>query len=391
MNRIRVVLVDDDPGIREVFAELLEAEDGLEVAGTAEDAESGIELVVDQLPDVALVDVRMSGGGGPRAAEAIVTRSPETRVVALSAYADRGAVLEMLRAGAIGYLVKGCPREELVEAIRRAAGGKGTLSAEITADVVEELATHLDNAERETSVRRRRTERIRQVLDGGLLRIVYQPIVDVSGREPIGYEALARFPVRFGRPSNVWFAEAAELGLGEELELEAVALALEALSELPSAAFLSVNLSPATVTGERCAKLLGEVDCGRLVVEMTEHAAVDDYRTLESGLADLRNRGVRVAVDDTGAGFASLRHILQLSPEFVKLDISLTRGIADDASRRALAAALVAFAEELGAGIIAEGVERQEELEALAALRVPYAQGYLLGRPGALAPDTLTG
>ena len=104
---------------------------------------------------------------------------------------------------------------------------------------------------------------------------------------------------------------------------------------------------------------------------MTEHAPVDDYESLRNALNGLRDRGIRIAVDDTGAGFASLRHILQLSPEYVKLDISLTRGIATDASRRALAAARVAFAEELGAGIIEEG--------------------YLLGRPGELVPDALTG
>jgi EAL domain-containing protein (putative c-di-GMP-specific phosphodiesterase class I) len=117
---------------------------------------------------------------------------------------------------------------------------------------------------------------------------------------------------------------------------------------------------------------------------MTEHAAVEEYETLQEALAQLRERGIRVAVDDTGAGFASLRHILQLSPEFVKLDISLTRGIAKDPPRRALAAALTAFANELGASIIAEGVEREEELTALAELRVHHVQGYLLGRPGPL-------
>ena len=390
MMPIRVAIVDDQPSVRDVLVELLEDEDGLEVAGTAGDADGGIELVAGRRPDVALVDVRMNGGG-PHAAEAMLARSPETRVIALSAYADRGAVLEMLRAGAIGYLVKGCPPEELIEAIRRAARGKGTLSSEITADVVEELAGHLDRAEQESTLRLRRTERIRRVIDDRLLRVVFQPIVDLAGSRTIGYEALSRFPAHFDRPPNVWFAEAAELGLGMELELEAAVNALASLPMLPADAFLSVNLSPGTVSGRRCAELLAGVDGGRVVVEMTEHAPVEDYDSLRSALTCLRDRGIRIAVDDTGAGFASLRHILQLSPEYVKLDISLTRGIATDASRRALAAALVAFAEELGAGIIAEGVERPEELEALAALRVPYAQGYLLGRPGELAQDALTG
>jgi EAL domain-containing protein (putative c-di-GMP-specific phosphodiesterase class I)/response regulator of citrate/malate metabolism len=391
LSAIRVAVVDDDASVRSVLAEVIEDDETLELAGTADDVGAGIELVARERPDIALVDVKMPGGGGPHATAAMRECSPETRVIALSASVDRGVVLEMLRVGAIAYLVKGCPVEELVETIHQAAHGRGTLSSEITADVVAELASHLGREAKQGDLLKRRTKRIRSVLDDGLLRMVFQPIVDIESRETIGFEALARFPEHFGIRPDVWFADAAEAGLGEELELAAVELALENLTAVPPDGFLSVNLSPETAMGSRCGELLGSVQAGRVVVEMTEHAAVEDYELLRGAVGRLGKAGIRIAVDDTGAGFASLRHIIQLSPAFIKLDVSLTRGIHKDKSRRALAAALTAFANELGASIIAEGVEKEEELDVLRALGVPYAQGYLLGRPGALVADALVG
>jgi EAL domain-containing protein (putative c-di-GMP-specific phosphodiesterase class I) len=124
-----------------------------------------------------------------------------------------------------------------------------------------------------------------------------------------------------------------------------------------------------------------ESDGNRLVLEMTEHAVVEDYDALQAALAQLRRFGIRVAVDDAGAGFASLRHILSLVPEFIKLDRSLTSGIDSDLPKRALARGLISFAQEIGTSVIGEGVETASELEALRELGVGFAQGYYLGRP----------
>lgn len=125
-----------------------------------------------------------------------------------------------------------------------------------------------------------------------------------------------------------------------------------------------------------------------MVLEVTEHAAVDDYQALAEGLRDIRTAGGRLAIDDAGAGFASLRHIVRLTPEIIKLDIPLTRGIHADRIRRALASALISFASEVGAAIVAEGVETPEEVDALLALRVRYAQGYLKGAKTQIRPVT---
>src|SRR6185503_17711793 len=128
---IRVLLADDEPGLRVALTELLSHEDRVELIGTAADAEEAIRIAKSDLPDVALVDVRMPAGGGPHAARGITRVSPGTRVIALSAYEDRTNVLEMLRAGAVGYLVKGTAVDELVQGIENVAQGGTSLSAEV--------------------------------------------------------------------------------------------------------------------------------------------------------------------------------------------------------------------------------------------------------------------
>jgi EAL domain-containing protein (putative c-di-GMP-specific phosphodiesterase class I) len=146
-----------------------------------------------------------------------------------------------------------------------------------------------------------------------------------------------------------------------------------------------LNFSPQTAVSDRLRDLLERADPSRIVVEVTEHAPVADYDELREALSGLRERGVRLAIDDAGAGFASLRHIIRLDPDLIKLDITLTREIETDPVRQALAVALVSFAEHIGATVVAEGVESELELEALRRAGVRHAQGFLLGRPGPLA------
>jgi signal transduction histidine kinase len=147
IERIRVLIADDEAAVRDALAELIGSDDAMDIAGTAADADEAIDLARSEKPDVALVDVKMPGGGGPRAARGIRDESPQTHVVALSAYEDRRTVLEMLRAGVVGYIVKGTSAEEILYTIRRAMRGQGSLSAEVTADVIHELASLLDHAE----------------------------------------------------------------------------------------------------------------------------------------------------------------------------------------------------------------------------------------------------
>jgi EAL domain-containing protein (putative c-di-GMP-specific phosphodiesterase class I) len=210
--------------------------------------------------------------------------------------------------------------------------------------------------------------------------MVFQPIYCLDTGDIVGAEALARFSDSGSRGPDAWFAEAAQVGLGTDLELAAVHSALRALPHLPGDLYLAVNVSPETVVSEKLARLLADVPPGRLVLEITEHAIIQDFVLLREALQPLRER-VLIAVDDAGAGYAGLHHILNIAPDIIKLDMVLTRGIDSDPARRALAAALIGFAVNTNSRIVAEGVETQAELTALRQLGTDAAQGYFLQRP----------
>jgi EAL domain-containing protein (putative c-di-GMP-specific phosphodiesterase class I) len=384
MSPIRVLIAEDEPGVRQALAELITGESSLELVGAAGHAVQAVELAQTHRPDVALVDVKMPGGGGQRAAKGIRSSSPQTRVLALSAYDDRGSVLEMLRAGAVGYLVKGSSPRQIVEAIRATAQGQGALSAEVAADVIQELAGQLRRDEEQARHHGEQVRSIRRVLGGKGLAMVFQSLADLQTGAIVGLEALARFDLDRWRAPEVAFREAGQVGLLVDLELAAIRAALDQIERLPEDAFLSLNLSPATAMSERFMDTVLTGPAERVVMEITEHAQVDDYAALNEALAMLREHKVRLAIDDAGAGFASLQHIIRLDPDFIKLDIALTRGIDDAPVRRALATALISFASEIGASIIAEGIETKGEFDTLRALGVPFGQGFYLAHPGEL-------
>ena len=227
-------------------------------------------------------------------------------------------------------------------------------------------------------------DRIRSVLDSDDLSIVYQPIYQLVRNEIIGFESLSRFSTQPFRTPDIWFQEAASVGLGAQLETKAVRIALQSFMRFPSNIYLSVNFSPEALLSGSIASVLDGAPLERVVLEITEHALIDQYSQIAKIFRPFREKGLRIAVDDAGAGYASFRHILNLTPDFIKLDISLTRDIHKDRPRRALAAALIRFSEETNCKIIAEGVETIEELGVLRQLGVVNAQGYLLGRPMAI-------
>lgn len=258
----------------------------------------------------------------------------------------------------------------------------------VFAGVVEaELAREYEQVDRHL----RHVARLQTILSGDGLTMAFQPMVNVKTGGIAGFEALARFTAEPIRTPDLWFAEAAQAGLGLELEMAAITLALGSLDRLEPGAFVSINASAETACSPALAQLLATVDCSRVVLEITEHAAVSDYEGLLAALAGLRLAGLRLAVDDAGAGVASLHHVLALAPEFIKMDISLTRGIDADPARAALAQALVSFGAATGAAILAEGVETAGEFAAITRLGVSYAQGYFLGRPAPLVAPRYAG
>ncbi len=249
--------------------------------------------------------------------------------------------------------------------------------------LAEIVADQLDREQLESEKRRLEWSRIQAVLDRDGIDVEFQPVFDLVDCKIVSLEALARFWTEPMRSPSIWFAEANEVGLGVELELAAMRSALQRLDDFPPGVAIALNVSPTTALEARFCELLFDI-ADRVVIEITEHAQVDDYDALQTALAPLRERGAQLAIDDVGAGFANLRHILRLAPDIVKLDLSLTQEISRDPAREALASSLVGFAEGVGASIVAEGISSSEDLTLLRALGVAYGQGFYLARPSAL-------
>ena len=226
-----------------------------------------------------------------------------------------------------------------------------------------------------------RHRRISHTLAADAFTMVFQPIARLGTLDVEGVEALARFSGPPSMPPDRWFADAAAVELGVELELAAVAKAIAALDTLPATVRLGVNVSPDALTAGRLLTLVESCDSTRLVLELTEHAAVEDYTVLQPIVARLRSQGVRLSIDDTGAGFASLTHVAYLRPDYIKLDRWIVSNIDTDPVRQALTSALVGFAHSIGAEVVGEGVETIVELQTLTRLGVDLAQGYYLARP----------
>jgi PAS domain S-box-containing protein len=284
----------------------------------------------------------------------------------------------------VAYRLRRKDREYVwVETTTRVIADQG--SGEVTAIVCSTRPVH----DRRTIERlasddhRQALERVQSVLDEEQIRPVYQPILELETRRVVGYEALSRFPGDPARGPDRWFADAWDVGLGVPLELLAVRVAATALPRIPADATLSVNASPPTIFATPFVSCFGD-DATRVTVELTEHLHVDDYEGFTAKLSPLRRAGGQVAIDDFGAGYASLRHILKVRPEWIKLDISLTERIDENPVAHALATSLVSFAEEVGVGVVAEGIETEDELDSLLEIGFRYGQGFYFGMPAPL-------
>jgi diguanylate cyclase (GGDEF)-like protein len=222
---------------------------------------------------------------------------------------------------------------------------------------------------------------VRRLLDDpSLITPVFQPIVDLSTGRVAGYEGLSRFPAEDGRRPDEWFDLARRCGLGPLLQ----ALALRRMVEVPgrpNRTWLSLNLDAGALATDAVQGSLPE-DLTGIVIEITEQELPPDDDALQRILAGLRERGAKIALDDAGAGYAGLQHVVRIRPDIIKLDRSLVSGVDTDAERLALIESFAAFSARTGALLCAEGIETDEELAVLVDARVDLGQGYRLGRPG---------
>lgn len=236
---------------------------------------------------------------------------------------------------------------------------------------------------------RRRAEieaRLVPVIDSGGPLVVLQPIVDLASGKRVGAEALSRFPREWDKAPDVCFAEAHSVDLGDRLEILALLGAVEHLDCVEG--YIAMNVSPSTLLTDQCVAVLSGMPLERVVLELSEHDQVADYAALTAVLAPLRARGMRLAIDDVGAGFSSLRHIVVTSPDVIKIDRTLVYGVSTDAVLTRLVTSLVYFARGCDASVVAEGIESAADAATLLDLGVDFGQGWHFGRPN--GPEFLT-
>lgn len=383
-----VVVVDDTPANVTLLERVLAAMPSLRVHGFTDPREA-LAHCAGCLPDLVLLDLHMPGLDGFEVMDALRALVPEPGflpVLVLTADATTTVKERALAAGAKDFLVKPFDRTEVLLRVGNLLETKALHRRleEHNADLRSSLEVH-EAAQRAAAAEvDRRRRRVAAALEPGAFGMVFQPVADLASGKVVGVEALARFAREPRRPPDEWFAEASQVGREVELEVAAVVSALGQLHLLPDETYMAVNVGPTTAVSEALADVLSHHPGERVVLELTEHVQVDDYEVLLSALARLRGRGVRVAVDDTGAGYAGLQRLLRVRPDVVKLDTALTRSIDTDPVRRSLASAITTFGGEIGAAVIAEGVETAAELAALRHTGITLGQGYLLARPAHL-------
>lgn len=222
--------------------------------------------------------------------------------------------------------------------------------------------------------------RLKPLMHDGGPEVVLQPIVELASGRRVGAEALSRFPADWALAPDVVFEQAHGIGLGDRLELLALEQASRHLEHVSG--YVAMNVSPATLLAPESLAFLSRLPLERILLELSEHDPVQNYPELVTALKPLRAQGMKVAIDDVGAGFSSLRHIVLTKPDVIKLDRSIVDGVAVDGVLQTLVRSLVDFGHGAGALVVAEGIETVTDANLLTGLGVDYGQGWYFGRPG---------
>ena len=368
MGASRILVVDDDPVVCDLVRMTLHLE-GIEVT-TVHDGVAALAHLRSHPVDVVLLDRLMSGMDGLEVLTAI-RADPSIAAVAVvlvTGVDGTARAVEGLDTGADDYIVKPFEPDELAARVRSQLRARRTTAA----------ATRADDA----APVREAEARIRGIVQDHAFHAVFQPIVDLGAGAVVGHEALTRFDAGLD-PAEV-FGTASRLGVSVDLERATLAVAVAAAERQAPGTWLALNVTPTLLLGgEDLDPILRRAGRDDLVLEISEMEPVHDYGALLEAI-DALGASVQISVDDAGAGFASLAHILALRARYVKLDKSWIHGIETEPAKQALVAGLQGFATETGASLIAEGIETAAQLETIRSLGIAYGQGYLLGRPGDL-------
>lgn len=385
VQRARVLVVDDEATNVLLLDRILARAGYTDVSSLMDPREFWTEY--DALaPDLILLDLHMPRVSGLQILADLNERVGHTfiPVLVLTADVTDEAKDRALQAGAADFLTKPFSAPELLARMNNLLTTRLLYrELERKKDHAEaELRRHVEADDQHRRDLAARRELISSVIADRAVDMVFQPIVELESGGVVALEALARFNREPRRPPDHWFAEAHAVGLGVELEMMAVERAAIAFAQVPEGTQLSLNASPTTIATSEFRGALERLPSDRIVIELTEHTQIDDYPRLRSALEPLRAQGVRLAVDDAGAGYASLRHILDLRPDVIKLDRALVTNVSSDSARRALVRSLVLFADDIGAAVVGEGIETSAEYESLLGFGVDMGQGYYIARPG---------
>lgn len=357
---MHVLVVDDDPVIRVAHVAMLQHAK-YQVTGVA-DGEAALRVIEERDIELVLLESKVPGISGLEVVKYLRKSGSTIPVILVAGLSDANDRIAGLEHGADDYLTKPIAPRELLARIRALVRGrKAAVDSQISSSQVDlDLRTT-----------------IADVIDRRAFHPVFQSIVSLPGRNVLAYEALTRF--EDGCRPDIRFREAARVGLGDELALATLAASIRLANQLPYGRGVHVNVAPDLLRNEGLVSLLATA--GRpLVVELTEHDPIDDYDKVNE-LLDGLGHNIRLAIDDAGAGFASMSHILALRPHIVKLDREWVKGVDVDLPRQALIRGLVSFARATGTTLVAEGVEFESEATMLAELGIEQAQGFLFDSP----------
>jgi EAL domain-containing protein (putative c-di-GMP-specific phosphodiesterase class I)/GGDEF domain-containing protein/AmiR/NasT family two-component response regulator len=354
-------------------------------------AEGLAEVLAATPPDIVLLDLAL-GRTQPREFSALALGHPSVPVVALCGDEPDENLANALALGVTGFVERDPGVLELGAVLAAARAGRHAVAPSLVHRLLAATATKLREDGGKTLDHRDRAEELRAVLaDPDALFPVFQPVDDLRSGRRLGWLALTRFRDASARETGRRFTEARDLGLTEDLEIAAAAAALAQLDRIPVPGILILKASCNTVLSPRLHELVDASVAPRVVLELGGATELEDRAAFAQAIDRLRHRGARFAVDETGAGFGPLDQVLDLSPAFVRLAGGLVRGIHSDRTRRALALTVISFASHLGARVIADQIETEEELVALRRLGVSYGVGFHIGRPEELsAPAVLT-
>jgi EAL domain-containing protein (putative c-di-GMP-specific phosphodiesterase class I)/CheY-like chemotaxis protein len=369
----KVLVVDDEPAIRRVLSDFLKME-GFAV-DTAGDGEAAVARLAAEQYDVVISDLKMPKLGGLELLGEVAQLNPDALTIVMTGFGTVDTAIHAMKAGAYDYILK--PFKVDV----------------VLATIVQGLARKRKEAEQSYSpfapsrATRALKSSFRRAVD--TLWLAFQPILTRDGREVYGHEVL----LRSDEPNltdPVQVLEAAELlGSLDELGRVIRERAVEAFVQLPSEGLMFVNLHPKDLADPAlflATEPLSSI-AQRVVLEITERSSLDKLDKVAERVAALRRMGFRIAIDDLGAGYAGLTTLAQLEPEIVKLDMSLVRDLHTNHTKRKVVRSMTQLAREIGALVVAEGVETEEELEAVVDLGCDFVQGFYFARPERVSPS----